>query len=107
MRWLCFAALLREANPPARAAAGEYHSLFIDGKGRLSSCGNAPFDLPGLLGHGEGVTRLNAPTLLPSPLRAVSVSAAECHSLALTANGAVWSWGWGEQGQLGHGDQQR
>ena len=29
VRWLCFAALLRESNPPARAAAGARHSLFI------------------------------------------------------------------------------
>ena len=119
VRWLCFAVLLREHNPPARAAAGERHSLFIDGEGRLSSCGSAAegeedeedeeeYDEErSLLGHGEGVTRLNAPTRLPSPLggeRAMSVSAAEYHSLALTAGGAVWSWGRGEDGQLGHGD---
>ncbi len=66
VRWLCFAALLCESNPPARAAAGESHSLFIDGEGRLSSCGSAPWFGPGLLGHGEGVTRLNRPTRLPS-----------------------------------------
>ena len=46
VRWLCFAALLRESNPPARAAAGSYHSLFIDGEGRLSSCGSAPWVHP-------------------------------------------------------------
>ena len=28
------------------------------------------------------------------------------HSLAITANGAVWSWGDGLYGQLGHGDVQ-
>merc|ERR1712153_116065 len=50
VRWLCFAALLCESNPPARAAAGGFHSVFIDGEGRLSSCGcEAVF--PGLLGH--------------------------------------------------------
>jgi len=53
VRWLCFAALLREANPPARAAAARWLSLFIDGEGRLSSCGCATYR-PGLLGHGEG-----------------------------------------------------
>jgi len=108
VRWLCFAALLREANPPARAAAGVHHSVFIDGEGRLSSCGSAAHR-PGLLGHGEGVTQLNTPTRLPSTLgeRAVSVSAAEYHSLALTTvGGSVWSWGWGGFGQLGHGDEQ-
>ena len=85
VRWLCFAALLRESNPPARAAAGARHSLFIDGEGGLSSCGSAPLGeeeeeevVPGLLGHGEGVRRLNTPTRLPSTLgeRAVSVSGA-------------------------------
>ena len=67
VRWLCYSALLRESNPPARAAAGERHSLFIDGEGRLSSCGNASIH-QALLGHGEGVTRLNTPTRLPSSL---------------------------------------
>ena len=109
VRWLCFAALLRESNPPARVAAGKRHSLFIDGEGRLSTCGTARYlgvevlgmtlgaeHIPGLLGHGEGVTQLNTPTRLPSALggeRAVSVSAGHAHSLALAANGAVWSWG--------------
>ena len=108
VRWLCFAALLCESNPPARAAAGKQLSLFIDGEGRLSSCGSAPNHVLGLLGHGEGVTRLITPTRLPSTLgeRAVSVYAAEYHSLALTGSGAVWSWGHGGFGKLGHGDEQ-
>ena len=109
LRWLCFAALLRESNPPARVAAGLQHSVFIDGEGRLSSCGKAENWTPGLLGHGEGVTRLSTPTRLPSTLggeRAVSVSAGRAHSLALTAGGAVWGWGHGALGQLDHGNQQ-
>ena len=109
VRWLCFAALLCESNPPARAAAGDRHSVFIDGEGRLSSCGSA-YGEPGLLGHGEGVTRLNTPTKLPSPLlggeRAVSVAAGDSHNLAVTTDGAVWSWGGGDFGKLGHGDEQ-
>ena len=55
------------------------------------------------------MTRLNTPTRLPSALggeRAVSVSAAANHSHALTAGGAVWSWGEGSFGMLGHGDAQ-
>jgi len=106
VRWLCFAALLCESNPQVRASAGRHHSLFIDGEGRLSSCGLAQE----LLGHGVGVTCLNTPTRLPSTLggeRVVSVSAGDNHSLALTGGGAVWSWGRGALGQLGHGDDQR
>ena len=88
VRWLCFAALLRESNPPARAAAGIWHSVFIDGEGRLLSCGTAPRVVRSLLGHGEGVFYLKLPTRLPSTLggeRAVSLSVGEQHSLALTA----------------------
>ena len=112
VRWLCLAALLRESNPPARAAAGYSHSLFIDGEGRLSACGKATGrrgeEVTALLGHGEGVTRLNTPTRLPSLLggeRAKSVAAGATHSLALAGNGAVWSWGGGDSGRLGHGDE--
>ena len=113
VRWLCYSALLRESNPPARAAAGYWHSLFIDGEGRLSSCGAAAEDeegeegeedeFPGLLGHGEGVLQLKTPTRLPSLFggeRAVGVAASQAFSLALTADGAIWSWG---SGELGHG----
>ena len=39
-------------------------------------------------------------------VRAVSVSAGPFHSLTLTADGAVWSWGGGASGKLGHGDGQ-
>ena len=110
VRWLCFAALLHESNPPVRAAAGHRHSLFIIGEGRLSSCGTAESWNPGLLGHGEGVTRLNTPTRLPSSTLggecAVSVSSGQCHSIALAADGAVWSWGGGRYGKLGHDDEQ-
>ena len=63
--------------------------------------------VPGLLGHGEGVLQLNTPTRLPSFLggeRAISVAASRYFSLALTADGSVWSWGCDGQGKLGHGD---
>jgi len=36
----------------------------------------------------------------------IAVLAGSSHNLALTAGGAVWSWGNGGGGQLGHGDQQ-
>jgi len=33
----------------------------------------------------------------------VSVSAGQYHSLAISASGQLWTWGWGVYGQLGHG----
>ena len=106
VRWLCYSALLREANPPARVAAGSRHSVYIDGEGRLSSCGSAQNENLVLLGHGEGVTRLNTPTRLPSMLSTVqrvgwrvpqSGPHRRRHCLELGRGGFV---------QLGHGDQQ-
>ena len=38
--------------------------------------------------------------------RVIAVSAGGAHSLAITADSAVWSWGWESSGQLGHGDRQ-
>ena len=109
VRRLCFAALLLKSNPPARAAAGVHHSLFIDGEGGILSCGKEEEEdwcAPGLLGHGHSMTRLHTPTRLTSTLteRAVSVAAGAEHSLAVDADGAVWSWGDGDFGRLGHGD---
>lgn len=38
-----------------------------------------------------------------SSLQCVSVESGQYHSLAVTADGEVYSWGWGVHGQLGHG----
>ena len=60
------------------------------------------------MGHGDQ----EEAQLLPKKVealagqRVVAVSAGGHHSLALTADGGVWSWGSGVQGKLGHGDMQ-
>ena len=51
LKRLCFVALLREANLKATLAAGEWHSLFIDGEGRLCSCGTETDAGPMILGY--------------------------------------------------------
>lgn len=44
------------------------------------------------------------PVAFSSYVVITKVSAGSRHSLALTDTGAVLSWGWGQVGQLGHGD---
>ena len=62
----------------------------------------------GQLGHGDQQQQL-----LPKKVEAlagqriIAVSAGYSHSLAITADGAVWSWGGAGWGKLGHGDEQR
>ena len=36
----------------------------------------------------------------------VSIAAGELHSVAIAENGMVYTWGWGENGRLGHGSEQ-
>ena len=57
------------------------------------------------LGHGDEQIQL-----LPKKIeafagrRVVALSAGRIHSIARAADGAIWSWGWGEDGCLGHGE---
>ena len=37
--------------------------------------------------------------------RVLSVAAGNVHSLAIGSSGALYSWGWGWKGTLGHGDE--
>ena len=98
------------ANPPQVVSSGEMHCAFIIG-GQLNTCGTETADVEdalGLLGHGIGETRLPMrlahPTPVPSlqDVRVRSVSASERHTLVLSAAGAVFSFGVGYYGQLGH-----
>ena len=85
-------------------SAGGAHNIALAADGAVCSWGYGYF---GRLGHGDQETQL-----LPKKIeafggqRVVAVSAGGGHSLALTADGSVWSWGDGGFGKLGHGDQQ-
>jgi len=86
-------------------SAGGHHSLALTANGALWSWGQGAY---GKLGHGDRQDQL-----LPKKVegfaeqRVIAVSAGDQHSLALTADGSVWSWGQGGSGRLGHGDLQR
>ena len=86
-------------------SAGGHHSLAITADGAVWSWGRG---VDGRLGHGDEVD-----LLMPKKVealagrRVVAVAAGTNHSLALTADGAVWSWGHGGAGRLGHGDEQQ
>lgn len=61
----------------------------------------------GRLGCG-GLTDVSSPKLISDlstyVVRKVAVNTGGRHAMALTADGKVFSWGDGEYGQLGHGD---
>ena len=73
----------------------------MDGTGLVSSCGLASW---GQLGHGDG-ENVGVPRAVAAlaSIVVVQVAAGLYHSMALAADGGVWSWGSGELGRLGHG----
>ena len=61
------------------------------------------------MGHGgDNTTQRHVPTKVTGggidEAVVSQVTAGERHSMALTASGELYAWGWGEYGQLGHGD---
>ena len=83
-------------------SAGPFHSLALTADGGVWSWGDGE---DGPLGHGDEQNQL-----LPKKVealagrRVVAVSAGTYHSLARTADGAVLTWGRGNHGCLGHGE---
>jgi hypothetical protein len=89
----------RRENPPV--AAWSKHSLFVEAAGRLFSCGK-----DAAVGHGDAGASYTLPTLVAAMagVRVRSVAAGHHHSLALSWDGRVYSWGKNDHGELGHGD---
>jgi alpha-tubulin suppressor-like RCC1 family protein len=89
-------------NPVASVAAGGFHTLALTEAGHVFSFG---YGGNGRLGHGDRGNRA-----LPDWIEALAsetvaqVVAGANHSLAVTANGKLYSWGEGSAGQLGHGN---
>ena len=102
----------RDAQMRQATLAVEFiHSLFVDKEGRLLTCGRDRASMA--LGHAVdpdadtyALRNIGPPTPMPSmqDRRIVSVATSNQHSLALSADGEVYSWGGGSYGALGHGD---
>ena len=80
-----------------------HHSIAITADGAVWSWG---FGVSGRLGQGEDMSN----QLLPKKVdalagqRIVAVSSGDRHSIALTADGAVFAWGEEDHSCLGHGE---
>ena len=77
---------------------GTYHTLFLDSSGYVYACGSSE---GGRLGLGYEDT-VKVPTLIPNLKNVVKVSCSRDHSLALTSDGEVYSWGTNTHRVLGH-----
>jgi hypothetical protein len=88
----------REASP---FAVHHRRSLFVDAAGRLLACGQG---LPVGHGHAFVIYPDPVPVSAMAGIRMRSVATATEHSLALSWDGRIYSWGGNWCGQLGHGD---
>ena len=102
-----------------KIAAGDYHSVFVSEEGRLMTCGTHSFrDNPQpILGHselddedlqvigGDSVLVVPRPVAGLADVRVRTVATGYAHTLAVSEAGAVYSFGLGESGGLGHGNE--
>lgn len=81
-------------------AAGVSHSLAVDFSGNVYAWGgNDNYQL-----GAENIKGSNLrPALVPTVKKAAQVAAGNGSSMALTTDGKVYTWGYGEYGQLGSG----
>ena len=78
------------------------YGLAISEAGRVFSWGDS---FRGQLGHGDEETQLT-PKLIEAlqDVKVVVVEAGVSHSIAVTDDGQIYSWGDGKKGELGHGN---
>ena len=85
------------------AACGYSHTLVVTQDGALWACGYGFNGQLGLnhVGNMHAFERVGAGAF--GGARVVAAAAGSCHSAAVTEDGALWTWGLGSFGQLGHG----
>ncbi|XP_043498025.1 uncharacterized protein LOC122521394 isoform X1 [Polistes fuscatus] len=82
-------------------SCGHCHTLAVTNNG-IYAWGSSKY---GQLGLGK-VLQCSSPELITSLAQEMIIDAVagQYHSMALTADGRVFTWGWGVHGQLGHGN---
>lgn len=82
-------------------ACGRTHTLILTNFG-VYACGSNTYGQLGL----EQIMQTPYPIMIESLSSEFicDICVGQYHSLALTASGRVYSWGWGVHGQLGHGN---
>jgi alpha-tubulin suppressor-like RCC1 family protein len=85
-----------------KVSVGGNHMSAIDKDGNLYCWGRAA-----CAGFG-GLEHVYTPTLIQGDLsreKVISVSCGRSHTAAVTESGQVWTWGYGYEGELGHGEK--
>ncbi|TFL00681.1 regulator of chromosome condensation 1/beta-lactamase-inhibitor protein II [Pterulicium gracile] len=91
---------------------GDFHTLFLTRQGRVFACGGKEGSLLGLPSDHPAILEypdrhfIDTPVLVnfPNDDPIVQISVGQRSNLAVTENGALYSWGQGPQGELGCGE---
>ncbi|KAG8179750.1 hypothetical protein JTE90_025082 [Oedothorax gibbosus] len=91
-------------NTWLRITGGQHHSLALDNNGLVYSLGRGEY---GRLGLGDRTEELSVPTVIPTlqDKNSLEISCGNCVSFSITEEGTVFSWGMGDNHQLGHGSE--
>lgn len=91
------------SHPIRTISSGNNHMLALAEDGTLWAWGLNDYGVLGLgngLGNGDDQA---VPARVPLPEAVHSIGAGLIHSLAITASGQLWAWGYGEFGAVGDG----
>lgn len=86
---------------PIATCQGVYHTLALTAAGEVWAWGA---NGQGQLGVGNFQDHYTAPVKIPGLSGVVAIASGAWHSLALKADGTVWTWGYNVDGQLGTGN---
>lgn len=88
-------------------AAGEHHSMALSSTGSVFVFGRADFGQMGIEGMNTSARAHPKPILNPSIKAAKQITAGSNHNLVITTSDRkqIYSWGYGEMGQLGHDEE--
>ena len=91
---------------PSLIVGGARSTYVVSQDGKVYVAGDNTGGCLGVSGSGQYIS---SPTLIPSlshyGIKKVATHSCCRHTLALTADGKVFSWGDGQWGQLGHGNE--
>jgi alpha-tubulin suppressor-like RCC1 family protein len=85
-------------------ACGLLHTLVVTQDGALWACGSGEFGQLGLNDTENNYVFRQVGVAAFGGARVVTAAAGCGHSVAVTEDGALWTWGCSGSGQLGHGD---
>lgn len=84
-----------------QVSCGTGHTGFLDSKGKVWTVGAGNF---GQLGHGDTENQLEPKMIDDFDINIKQISCGGNHSAILDFEGRAWTFGKGENGRLGHGD---